>query len=115
MLAPSWKLPILVAPSPKKVTAMLSSPRYWAAKAAPTAIGTPAPTMPLAPSMPRETSLMCMLPPRPRQAPVTRPYSSEYMCLKLTPLATACPCPRWVEVIWSSSRRAAITPAATAS
>src|SRR5579863_8578043 len=75
----------------------------------------PPPTMPFAPSMPMLRSLMCMLPPRPLQYPVCLPNSSAYMYRRSAPLATAWPWPRWVEVITSSARSVAITPAATAS
>ena len=71
MLAASWNAPSFVAPSPKKgmATFMRSRPsmraKYLFEKAAPTAIGGPAATMPFAPSMPASTFEMCMLPPRP--------------------------------------------------
>ena len=67
MLAASWKAPMLVEASPKNATATWSVPRYLLRNPAPTAIGTPAPTMPLAPSMPSDRSLMCMDPPLPPQ------------------------------------------------
>ena len=67
MLAASWKAPMLVVPSPKKATDTVSLPRYLLAKPAPTAMGTPPPTMPLAPSMFRSRSQMCIDPPLPRQ------------------------------------------------
>ncbi len=67
MLNDSWKAPAPVAPSPKKQAATSSVPASWAARAAPAAIGKPAPTMPLAPSMPTSKSAMCMLPPLPLQ------------------------------------------------
>ncbi len=67
MLAASWKAPMLVEPSPKNGTATLPLPLYLLAKPAPTAIGAPAPTMPLAPSMPTSRFEMCIEPPLPLQ------------------------------------------------
>ena len=67
MFAASWKAPMFEAPSPKNTTETRSLPRYLFAKPAPTAIGTPPPTMPFAPSMPRSRSQMCMEPPLPPQ------------------------------------------------
>ncbi len=67
MLSDSWKAPSLLAPSPKKQTVTSSRPRRLAASAAPTAIGRPPPTMPLAPRLPLVTSAMCIEPPRPWQ------------------------------------------------
>ena len=67
MFSASWKAPSLLAPSPKKHTVTSSWPRRLAASAAPTAIGMPPPTMPLAPRLPRLTSAMCIEPPRPWQ------------------------------------------------
>jgi len=55
------------------------------------------------------------LTPRPRQTPVSLASSSAIMVLMSCPLAMAWPCPRWVEVIKSSGRNAAIEPMATAS
>jgi hypothetical protein len=115
IFAASWNAPMLAAPSPKNETATESSPRYQLAKADPTAIGMPAPTTPFAPSMPSEVSLMCMLPPIPPQDPVDLPNSSAYIAVMSAPLAMACPCPRWVEVTWSSGPSTLITPTATAS
>ena len=43
--------------------------RSWAAVAAPTAIGRPAATIPLAPKIPSVGSAMCIEPPRPRLVP----------------------------------------------
>jgi hypothetical protein len=57
--------PRLMAPSPKKHTAIASTPRIFKPCAAPTAIGKPAATTPLAPSMPTEKSAMCIEPPLP--------------------------------------------------
>ena len=67
MLAASWNAPMLVAPSPKKTTETVSLPRYLLANPAPTAIGTPPPTIPLAPSMLSSRSQMCIDPPLPLQ------------------------------------------------
>lgn len=52
-LRDSWKVPWLVAPSPKNVKAAWSEPEILAPKAAPTAMGMAPPTMPLAPKLPR--------------------------------------------------------------
>ncbi|MNG00958.1 hypothetical protein D3C84_839160 [compost metagenome] len=65
--------PSLEPPSPKNTTATLSVPLSRAAKAAPTTNGAPAPTMPLAPSMPFSKSAMCIEPPLPWQTPVFLP------------------------------------------
>ena len=64
---PSAKGPRLIAPSPKKLTAIASTPRSLSDCAAPIAIGMPAATTPLAPSMPTEKSAMCIEPPLPPQ------------------------------------------------
>ena len=48
----SWKAPSLVAPSPKNDRATLSVPCSLRARPAPTAIGIPPATMPLAPRLP---------------------------------------------------------------
>jgi hypothetical protein len=45
MFAASWKVPSLLAPSPKKQQVTRSVPRYLLEKAAPTAIGGPPPTI----------------------------------------------------------------------
>ena len=58
---------------------------------------------------------MCIEPPRPRFRPSTRPSSSAIIRRTSAPFAIRCPCPRWVEVMTSSARSAAQTPAATAS
>ena len=63
----SWKTPWFEAPSPKNATTTVSSPRSFAASAAPHDSGIDAPTMPLAPRMCRSRSAMCIEPPRPRQ------------------------------------------------
>jgi hypothetical protein len=62
-------------------------PRSRADIAAPSAIGVPAPTTPVAPSMPTDVSAMCIDPPRPRLVPVSRPYNSAIMRATSTPLA----------------------------
>ena len=67
MFAASWKEPSLLAPSPKNDIATRSVLRNLVENAAPTAMGGPAPTMPLAPNMPSSMLEMCMLPPLPRQ------------------------------------------------
>ncbi len=82
---------------------------------APTAIGAPAPTMPLAPKMFRLKSAACIDPPRPWLSPSSRPVSSAIMRAGSTPLASTWPWPRWVLVITSVSRSAAQTPVAMAS
>ena len=64
-LSELWKEPSLEASSPKNATATPSLFANFAARAAPVAIGMPAPTMPLAPSMPTLKSAMCMEPPLP--------------------------------------------------
>ena len=75
-LTASWNVPCATAPSPKNATATLPSRRSCAAVAAPTAIGRPAPTIPLAPKMPIVGSAMCIEPPRPRFVPASLPISS---------------------------------------
>jgi len=50
---------------------------------------------------------------RPRQTPVSLASSSAIMVLISCPLAMAWPCPRWVEVIKSSGRSAAMAPIPT--
>ena len=106
---------MLVAPSPKNTTLTVSRPRYLLANPAPTAMGTPPPTIPLAPSMFKSRSQMCIDPPLPWQYPVALPINSAIIRDRSPPLATRWPWPRCVELIWSSSRSAAHTPAATAS
>ena len=59
----SWNAPWAGAPSPKNATATVPSARSCAAVAAPTAMGTPAATMPLAPKIPSFGSAMCIEPP----------------------------------------------------
>ena len=111
----SWKAPSLEAPSPKKQMQTWSVSRRWMESPAPTERGRPPETTPLAPRLPTFRSAMCMDPPRPRQTPVSFASSSAIIVLMSCPLAMACPCPRWVEVIISSGRSAAIAPTATAS
>ena len=67
MFTPSWKAPVLLPPSPKNATVTRSLPRIFCARPAPVAMGTPAPTMPLAPRIPSSKSAMCMEPPLPWQ------------------------------------------------
>ena len=67
MLMDSWKVPWLEALSPKKHSVTSSVPLILEAMPEPVAMGMPAPTMPLAPRMPRDTSAACMEPPLPRQ------------------------------------------------
>ncbi len=69
----SCTTPMLAAPSPKKATATWSVPRTRAESAAPTACGVPMPTIGLTPSIPTETSVMCIEPPLPRLVPVDLP------------------------------------------
>ena len=88
MLAASWKAPMFVAPSPKNATETLPLLLYLSAKAAPTAIGEPAPTMPLAPSIPSSSDEMCIEPPLPLQYPVALPISSAIIGRNCPPLAT---------------------------
>ncbi|MCY1374422.1 hypothetical protein D9M69_617620 [compost metagenome] len=89
----------MIAPSPKKQTVM-SSLRFksFCACAAPTAIGKPAATTPLAPSMPTEKSAMCIEPPLPPLKPVALPNSSHIIRVRSAPLASVWPWPRCVEV-----------------
>ena len=88
MLAASWKAPIFVAPSPKKATDIRPLFVNLLANAAPTEIGTPAPTIPLAPSIARSKSQICMDPPFPLQYPVDLPISSAIIRLKSPPFAS---------------------------
>ena len=67
----SWNAPCATAPSPKNATTTEPSARSCAAVAAPTAIGRPAATIPLAPKMPIVGSAMCIEPPRPRFVPAS--------------------------------------------
>ena len=111
----SWNAPWADAPSPKKATATPPSARSWEAVAAPTAMGRPAATIPLAPKIPSFGSAMCMEPPRPRLVPWSLPISSANMPSGSSPLARQWPWPRWVEVMtsgWCSGQQA---PTAVAS
>ena len=47
--------------------------------------------MPLVPIMPISGANRCMLPPRPREQPVSRPYSSAISCTRLEPLGQRVP------------------------
>jgi hypothetical protein len=98
----SWNAPWAGAPSPKNATATLPSARSCAAVAAPTAIGRPAATIPLAPKIPSVGSAMCMEPPRPRLVPWSLPISSANIPSGSSPLAKQWPWPRWVEVMTSA-------------
>ena len=111
----SWNAPWAGAPSPKKATATLPSARSWAAVAAPTAMGRPAATIPLAPKMPSLGSAMCIEPPRPRFVPWSFAISSANMPSGSRPLARQWPWPRWVEVITSAGRSGQHAPTAAAS
>ena len=114
-LTASWNAPWAGAPSPKNATATLPSARSCAAAAAPTAIGTPAATIPLAPKMPSFGSAMCIEPPRPRLVPWSLPISSANIPSGSSPLARQWPWPRWVEVMTSAGRSGQHAPTAAAS
>ena len=111
----SWNAPSLAAPSPKKQTATLPAAAAAAGPgAAPTAIGMPPPTMPLAPSMPMvDVGDVHRAAPAAAVAGVAwraaRPSSGRGRA----PLAMQWPWPRWVEVMRSSSRSARHAPTAT--
>ena len=98
MLSASWNVPMFVVPSPKNVSATRSSPWSLAESAAPTATGSPAPTIAKAPIRPREKSVKCIEPPTPPQQPVERPIISAKRVSSSSPRAIACPCPRYVTV-----------------
>src|SRR3546814_8550339 len=66
------------APSPKLVTATLSSPRTCAASARPLAMGMPLPTMPVVTTTPLSGWVMCIGPPLPLHDPVVRPAYSAH-------------------------------------
>ena len=55
-LSDSWKVPMFVAPSPKKATATRGSSRSLNARPAPTIAGRPPPMTAFAPMLPRSTS-----------------------------------------------------------
>ena len=63
MFSASWKAPSFEAPSPKKQTTTRSVPCSFMLRPAPTDIGKPPPTTPLAPRLPSERSAMCIEPP----------------------------------------------------
>ena len=104
MFIASWNAPVAIAPSPKNATTRSPSPRSLAAKAAPTAIGNPAPTIPFAPKIPKRGSATCIEPPRPLLAPVTLPINSAIIRSGSRPFARTWPCPRCVEVMTSLTR-----------
>ena len=83
----SKQVPWFTEPSPLKEMATLSRPRIFAASAAPTDIGGPPATMPLAPRMPWSMSAICMLPPLPLHSPSEEPQSSFIMPITSAPLA----------------------------
>ena len=83
--------------------------------AAPTAIGMPAATIPLAPKMPRVGSAMCIEPPRPRLVPSSLAISSANIPSGSRPLARQWPWPRWVDVMTSAGRSGQHAPTAAAS
>ncbi len=111
----SWNAPWATAPSPKNATATLRSARSWAAVAAPTAIGSPAATIPLAPKIPMFGSAMCIEPPRPRFVPWSLPISSANIPSGSRPLARQWPWPRWVDVMTSAAPSGQHAPTAAAS
>jgi hypothetical protein len=106
---------MLVPPSPTNDTATQDAPVIAEASAAPTAMGAPAPTTALAPSMPRLKSAMCIVPPLPRQRPSVEPQSSSIMAAGSQPLARQWPWPRCVLMMRSSSVKCSQTPTAMAS
>ena len=68
-LSDSWKVPVFVAPSPKKATATRGSSRILKASPAPVIAGSPPPTTAFAPRFPRSTSYRCIEPPYPCEQP----------------------------------------------
>ena len=70
MLRPSWKAPMLVAPSPKRLNATPSVFLVANCRAAPTVTGMPAPTMAKVGSSPTSGSLKCIEPPSPPMQPI---------------------------------------------
>jgi hypothetical protein len=68
--------PMLVAPSPKYVTATASVPACRCANAEPSACGTPPPTIALVPIAPACFHCRCIDPPRPWLQPRSRPQIS---------------------------------------
>src|SRR5487761_477668 len=115
MLSDSWKAPILAAPSPKKVIATWFVPLYHEESAAPTATGSPAPTIANEPRAPTFLSAICIEPPFPWQQPVDLPRISAIKAFGSIPFARQCPCPLYVQVIQSSFEMLAIAPTETAS
>ena len=80
---------MLVAPSPKKATAISSVPRSLADQAAPAAIGRCAPTIAYEPSMPAEALVRCIDPPLALQIPVPLLISSARHSAGVVPRAMA--------------------------
>ena len=80
---------MLVAPSPKKATAICSVPRSIADHAAPTAIGRWEPTMAYDPSMPRSALVRCMDPPLALHSPVALLINSARHSSAVAPRAIA--------------------------
>ena len=68
MFSASWNVPMFVAPSPKNVRATFGFFCSLNESAAPTAIGSPAPTMAFAPMLPLLTSMRCIEPADPARA-----------------------------------------------
>ncbi len=91
MLSASWNVPMFVAPSPKKLSATFGRPCIWNPTAAPTAIGSPAPTIAFAPMLPFEKSMRCIDPPTPPEPPVLFPISSANAVSGVIPSASASP------------------------
>ena len=91
MFSASWKAPVLTTDSPMKHTHTWSPPRYLIAKPMPVASGTCAPTIPCPPRKFALRSKMCIEPPLPRAAPVTRPNSSAMTFRAGIPRASAWP------------------------
>ena len=91
----------LVAPSPKKQDDNFTGLFHLLSKGQHLLqFPIPPPTIPLAPRFPASRSDdMRMEPPFPLQVPVYLPRISAIMPFKSIPLAMACPCPRWLEVI----------------
>ena len=93
-LSDSWKAPMFVAPSPKLVIVTLPSPFSCDDRPRPTAIGMPAPTMPVHSIRPCSGSEMCIGPPRPLEVPVCLPSISAHISRSGTPLAISSAVPR---------------------
>ena len=107
--------PDLVAPSPNDDSATFGRPCIWNPTAAPSAIGSPAPTIALAPMLPREKSIRCIDPPTPPEPPLALPISSANAVSEVIPSASASPWPRYVLVWTSPGCIAAMAPTETAS